>query len=225
MALLTTLRSQLRTLVNDKDGATPSNSTRKENLRRSVNGDQVGGGNKFFILNNTRIVANSVTFISDGTILGATDFTVDLVKGIVTVAGAVAAPVTTAIARYDFLRFLDIELDDHLTAGLRFLGRSTGVLSTDAPNVPEGLNEAFLHEAAANAFEELAARTANLFDASAAGKSINKASIKDHYLKLAKEKHEKAVQMRDDFYKRQGAREAPASGKFATTQRVYTPRR
>lgn len=225
---LTDIRTQLRTVIDDL-ASPPSHFVRQENLRNSPIGDQVAAGINFFQLANRRIVeptaaTTTLKVIKDGTTLTpVADFTDDPVRGTFVLTGAF--PTVSLLARYDFTLLLDAELDPAIESALRFLGFATGIsnLSTDVPNVPEGLNEALVHEAAAHCFEALASRSAPLYDASAAGKTLNKKSIKDHYLALAKEHYAEAEKERTAFYQRQGRRDAPAFGQFSTTQKVYTP--
>lgn len=215
-------RAQLRTLIDDLNDP-PSKIVRQEDLRRSVLGDQVNGTNKFFQLNNRRIVeptalTTSLIVISDGvTLAPVTGYTDDPVRGTFTVVGA--APATSLLARYDFLYFLDDEIDGHLQNGLRFVGYS------DVTGVPDLLLNAALLSGAGYAFQALAARTAPLYDASAGGKTLNKASIKKHWLDLAAMKFKEAKEALDNYYTRQGQRNAPAYGQFNTGQVPYTPKR
>lgn len=225
---LSEIRTQLRTLIDDLESP-PSHFVRQEDLRNSPLGDQVAAGINFFQLANRRIVeltaaTTTLVVIKDGVQLTpVTGYTDDPIRGTFVLVGSL--PTTSLFARYDFTLFLDSELNPPIEAGLRFLGLASGIsnISTDVANVPEGLNHALLLEAASQCFEALASRTAPLYDASAAGKTLNKKSIKDHYLALAKQKHEEAMAALENFYKRQGRRDAPAFGQFSTQQKVYTP--
>lgn len=222
MADTDVVRGRVRGLIDDRVDP-PSKIVRLENLRRGVNGDQVNGANKRFVLNNRNLVpaaTYAITFLSDGVAVVPANFTQDDLTGIVTLAAAQAAPAVSAQATYAFSYLTDDEVEEHITGGLDFVGQ------TDVANMAEdGLLKALIHEAAALAAEQLAARAATLIDASAGGKAINKKSIKDHYVTLAEYYHKKAVEDREMFYKRQGKREAPAFGQFSTKQRVYTPKR
>lgn len=219
MATAAQVRAALRSALDDKDSP-PSRAVRSENLRRNTFGDQVNGTNKFFQLNNRRFVDASLVVISDGsTLTPVTDYTTDPTRGTFTIGAGPAAPATTLEARYDWLLFLDAEIDEHTASGMRFVGY------TDVTAVPDGLLEALIRYACGCAFEALAARSAGLIDASAGNKTINRKSIKDHYLALAKQKYDEAKELRDTFWTKQGQQNTPAYGKFATQQTVYTPRR
>ena len=213
MSIMSDTEAAVRIMLDDITSP-PSHSVRKENLRQSVIGDQVDGTNKNFILNNRKLIASSLVVVADNVVVTPT--VIDLGKGIFTLT---AAPTTSLIVRYDYNFFTDTEIDAHITEGLRFVGIQV------IDNVDFGLMKALEHKAAASAFEELASRTAQLFDASAGGKTLSKASIKSHYLELAKYHHDKADKERLAFYERQGRREAPAYGGFSTKQSPYTPRR
>jgi len=214
-------RTQTRGLIDDLDSP-PSKSVRQENLRRSVLGDQVNGTNKFFQLNNRRIAApasvSSLVVISDGvTLAPVVDYSEDDTRGTFTILGA--APAVTLLARYDFLYFLDAELDIHIQKGLQFIGYS------DITTVADGLMEPLCHEAGAHAFQALAARNAPLYDAGAGGKTLNKASIKKHWLDLAAAEFENAKESLKNFYQRHGRRDSASYGRFNTGQKEWTPRR
>lgn len=212
-------RSQVRSLIDDLDNP-PSKSVRQEDLRRSALGDQVDGTNKFFQLNNRRIVAGSLVVISDGaTLTPVTDYAEDDVRGTFTIAGGHAAPATTLKARYDFIYFQDAELDPFITEGLRFVGL------TDITTIADGLVAAVTAYASMVAFRALAARNAPIYDAEAGGKKLSKASIKKHWMDLAKLAEVSANDAKTNFYQRQGRRDAPSFGQTNTGQREYTPQR
>lgn len=212
MPLAADFRGYVRNLIEDLAG---SHVVRREDLRRSVNGNQVDGVNKDFILNNQKFITGTLTVSPDG---GAyiTPPTLNATRGTFSLT---TAPATSLIARYDFQNFLDAEVDEHVNNGLRFVGIATPA------SVPFGLEQAVILESAASCFNALASRTAHFFDASVGGKGINKASIKQHYLALAKEKHAMAVVERDEFHENKGENLAPAYGKVELQHQVYTPRR
>ena len=216
------VRNQIRAVIDDLTSP-PSHIVPQENLRRNVYGDQVNGTNKFFRLNNRRLVANEPTtttlvVVSDGTTLTPfTGYTEDIERGTFTITGT--APSTSLIVSYDFVLFLDAEYDLNITTGLSFIGY------TAVSSVPDGLVQALVHKTAALALKALASRAAPQFDAGAGGKSITKSSIKKQYLDLAKYHEDTAEKERENFYKRQGRREAPAYGQFGTGQKEYTPKR
>jgi hypothetical protein len=187
----------------------------KENLRRGVLRDQVDGTNTLFKLNNRRIVSGTLLVSADGGSFAA-PATEDDSLGTFTLA---VAPATALLANYSFEYFLDAELDPHLELALSFVG------SADVPSVVQGLYDAFIKYAAGNALQALSSRAGPLYDASAGGKSVNKSSIKTHYLALAKQKFEEAEKERTAYYEGKGGREKPAFGRATTVQTPYTPRR
>lgn len=187
----------------------------KENLTRGVLGNQVNGTNTTFKLNNRRLEAGTLLVAKDGGAF-AVPTSQDDNLGQFTLT---PAPTTSLFANYSYYFFTDAELDAHLALGLSFVG------STTVSAVVQGLQDAFIKYAAGNAFQALSGRAAPLYDAAAGGKSVSKASIKAHYLALAKQKFEEAKQERAAFYEGKGARERPAYGRTTTSQRPYTPKR
>lgn len=212
MADTATVIARIRTLIDDAAG---DKSVFKENLRRSVLGNQVDGANKNFQLNNKRIVASSLSVSVDGASFAAPASEDDM-RGRFTVT---TAPATSLLATYDFQFFTDAEITIIIDSALSFVG------ATAAVNVDAGLLDALVKWAAGDCFEALSSRAGPLYDASAGGKSVSKASIKQHYLALAKQKHDEATAERDNFYKKKGEQFSPAYGKFALKQTPYTPRR
>ena len=89
----------------------------------------------------------------------------------------------------------------------------------------EPLKKAVLEFACHFGFQALAAKTARLFSAGAGKKNIDKKQIYTNYINGAKEYWDKAILTRDDYYKRQGRRNAPASAEFPVNYPAYTPRR
>jgi len=213
MATLSDVILEVRTMIDDISSPA-SNFIRKENLRQSVNGDQVDGSNKDFIINHKRIITSTLVVTADGAIV--TPSAIDYSRGLFTLS---SAPTTTLFVKYDYNHLTDAEITEHISDGQRFVGYET------ITDVPFGLLTALEHKATADAFEQFAARTAQLFDASAGGKTLSKASIKSHYLELAKYHHSKAEDERTAYYQRQGRRDAPSYGAFAIKQSPFTPRR
>ncbi len=202
----------VRSLIGDGEG---DHVVRKENLKRSLAGNQVDGENLDFILNNTRIVEDSLKVNPDGAGFNAPDDEDDI-RGTFSLA---SAPEDSLIAKYDYQLFTDEELQTFIDGGARFVN------SDDPEAVQTGLIDAMKYEAASLALNALATRTAPQFSASAGGKTINKDSVSTKYLALAKEKHELAVEEREAFFERKGARAAPVYQQKGTNQREWTPRR
>lgn len=218
MATAADLLTRVRTLIDD---ISSDKAVFKENLSRSLIGNQVNGTNTSFKLNNTRVsVVASVSTLQvskDGAAYAAPT-TVDNTHGTFTVTGA---PTTSLFAIYDWQYFTDTEITGFLTQAGDFVEATT-----DITTVPVGLLDALVFKASSDACFSLAARRAGLYDASAGGKSASKGDISKKYRELAKDLFDRAVAERKAFYgERKGESSAPAYGQFATNQKPWTPRR
>lgn len=208
------LLNRLRTAIDDVAG---DKSIFKENLRRSVAGDQVDGTNKSFQLNNRRVVTGTLSVSADGAAF-TTPASEDVARGRFTLA---SAPATSLKATYDFQFFTDAEATVFLNQAVDFIDGLT-----DPALVPAGLVDAFIKKAASDACYALATRTTPLYNASAGGKVLDKDNIAVKYRQKAKDLLEQAVAERTAFYgDRKGQSSSPAYGSLATTQKPWTPRR
>lgn len=214
MALSTSdLISRVRTAIDDVAGG---KSIFKENLARSRFGNQVGGGNVAFQLNNTRVVAGTLSVSKDGGSFAAAA-TEDDLRGRFTFA---SAPATAALATYDFLFFTDAEITTLLENSASFVGTTDATFATVDP----GLGDALVYKAASDAARALVTRTAPYYDAGAGGKSARKGAISPKYAALAKDLLAAAVAERLAFYgERKGAASAPAYGSVSPKSRNVTP--
>lgn len=217
MAVLTDLLSRLRTAIDDVAGG---KTVFKENISRSVWGNQVTTGNKSFRLNNQRIavIASVSTLLvsADGAAYAAAA-TEDDFRGIFTLA---SSPATSLFAQYDWTYFTDAELTDFINQAADFVGVS------DPTTVPVGMIDALVFKAGSDASFALSARRAGLYNAGAGGKTAQKGDISKKYKDLAKDLFDRATAERLAFYgTRKGKSSSPSYGKFATKQRPWTPRR
>lgn len=217
MATAADLLSRLRTAIDDVAGG---KTVFKENLRRSIWGDQVGSSNTYFRLNNQRIAivsAVSTLLVSKDGGAYAAAATEDDFRGTFTLA---SAPTTSLFAQYDWQHFTDTELNDFLTQAGDFIGVS------DITTVPVGLLDALVFKAGSDAAFAIAARRAGLYNAGAGGKTAQKGDISKKYKDLAKDLFDRATAERMAYYgTRKGQSTSPATGRGTITQKVWTPRR
>lgn len=136
------------------------------------------------------------------------------------------APTDTGVsveATYYYQWFLDPELQQFITSGLRWLN-----VGTDPTQLPDGLIPAALHYAGQESYHKLAVRWSvrmsemYLLEDSPDPKVLG---IADSYRKIAADFTKKAVTLRDDYYKRSGQALAPNFGSIAGRVRDYVPRR
>lgn len=213
MATTPDLIGRIRTLIDDVAG---DKSVFKENLTRSIIGNQVDGSNKSFQLNNKRLVAGILTVSIDGGAF-ATPASEDTGHGRFTTG---TAPASALLAIYDFQFFTDTEITDFLTQAGSFVG------ADDVTQVATGLLDALVFKAASDACQALSVRTVPFFNASAGGKSMDKNEIAKKYAALSDSLFKKAVAERLAYYgDRKGEASSPAYGQFATKQTPWTPRR
>ena len=193
-------------------------SVLNENLSRSAIGNQVGSGNKSFVLNNKRVYNPGTTTLIvtvDGSVV--TQATEDDVRGRFTLT---VAPATSCFATYDFQFFTDAELTQIINDGLNF------VSVTDITTLDQGLTDALIYKCAADGASKIATRTGQLYNQSACGKAAQKGTIADKFLKLAVYYMKCAEDQRAAFYgPRKGASTSPASGRVTLKNRPYEPRR
>ena len=203
------------------DDTSGAKSVLNENLSKSAVGNQVGGGNKSFVLNNKRVIGASgatpstlAVMVEDSVVSVASE---DNVRGRFTLTNA---PTTSCFATYDFQFFTDAELTQIVNDALGF------VSVTDISQMDPGLKDALVYKAASDAAFKIASRTGQYYDQSAGGKSARKSTISDKFRQLAKDLFERATAERTAFYgERKGAATAQASGRITLKDRPYQPRR
>lgn len=154
--------------------------------------------------------------------------TSDLAKGLIDLTAAPVNPPSTEIRITYFSMFAqDGMLKVFLQRGVKFVDvSSTPTADTDPIGTPEGLETAVIEFAKSLYYEMLSTKTADFFDFGAGGKTEGKSAVPQNWTELAKLAYAKAVQERDDFYKRKGRRNAPALGvSTPQDQRAWTPNR
>jgi len=218
MSEVSEMTASIRNLVDD---LATSKFIPREDL-----GKQINGTNKIFFLEKRNIVASSTNVISDGvTLTETTNYTVNVAKGMITIAPATSAPSASLTVDYYWQRFSDAVLLDFINAGLRFIGYGTDATATenDLLGTPESLKEAVEHYALHHVYNALATITADLYKAGAGKKNIDKDGIFKKYQQLAQDNKKGALELRDNYYKRQGRREAPSFAQTHVKYPTYTP--
>jgi len=207
---LNSLINDLRVHLDDKSN---SKLERREDLSRQVNGT-----NTTFIVSNFPLVPGSLKVSVDG----GSEFvppSIDETRGGFTLT---TAPTTSLFATYNWQFYSDDDLTDFIDLAIKECG-FPGVASLAL--VPESLIPAVHYYAISHAWEGLYGRHSEYFDAQAAGKGISKNAIPERFQRQSEAALAQATQARQEYYMRQGRREAPAYGSLATQQTPYTPRR
>jgi hypothetical protein len=207
---VTDLIDQLRILSSDTDksnaiyGETPSG--------------KADGTNTHYKLQNKNIVVASV-FISYGTTYRTQlGFLLDHGDGIITFS---SAPISGTVLNvdYNFQWFTDEEMSEFLnTAGLH-------IGSSDITMVEDGLVASLLQYALGYYWLRRASQYAHRYSSSSMGISTQADVVTQNFRKLSELAFKQADSFREMFYKRQGQREAPASGTVSYGIDPYTPRR
>ena len=199
------------------DNAT-SKFVRQEDLTK-----QVATGNTKFYVDNGPIASMDVALV-DGVVIPSTAYTLDTAKGLITFT---VAPATSVFLTYYWYDFTDTQITDFAYRGLSQCGLSTGKGNeeTDLSVSPEALKTAVSEYSAHYAYSSLASKMARLFKASAGKKEIDKDNIYNKYKEGAKEYWDKAELTKDNYYKRQGRREAPAFAEAAVNYPSNQPPR
>lgn len=189
--------------------------------------NQIFSGNLIFRIGNGNIVTASEKVIVDGVVLvNGVGYTLNNATGQLTL---VVAPVATIRVSYNWQDFSDDEITDFIGSGVQHVGYRTSTdpstTFTDLALVPVDLQTAVEHYALFHGFSTLAAKTARLFIAGSGKKNINKDNIAKKYLELANFHQNQGDTDRDDYYKRQGRRNAPAFAANTVNYPTNTPRR
>jgi hypothetical protein len=213
VASVTPVVTDLRTLVNDPNTPSSFNLARGENL-------QVPQGaaittNLVFYLSSIPIVATSVYVTQGTTVRTQTGFTVDVTNGLITFSAAPGASGSLPIpfyADYNFNWFLDTDYAAFIADGMRLLGIAANLSgSTIGTNVDENFLPAIYDLAAHYLFKRRAAIYADKYNASGGGQGQDVKSVSEQMASLANKYYQDGIKKRDDYYKRNGQREAPSS--------------
>ena len=189
-----------------------------------VTDEQMGGINgsskRFSTLYNP-IVAGTFEVRLNGAVKATPgDYSVDLVTGLLTmvVAPVVGPPMDILEVTYRFQWFADAEYEEFLSdsatnAGFPPTGTTMNARATSvAANYPDDRLDALLAYVGYRFNMRRADEFAHRFASSSAGTSVNVDVVTKNFRDMATKFLEDADSMRDNFYKRRGAREAPAAG-------------
>jgi hypothetical protein len=166
-----------------------------------------------------------------------TDYSLDAVNGVVATVAAPAAgdPIDVLLATYHFLWYPDTDYYGFVIGAASIVGvNPTQTLGTDALRAADcmtKLGDPFLdsmRKFVGHLFNKRrAVEYATRFASSAGGQSVNTDAVTANFKKLADEFFQEGIQLRDDVYKRRGARESAsfAIGAYRGTHPGWTPRR
>jgi hypothetical protein len=168
-----------------------------------------------------------------------TDYTLDAANGIVTTVNAPAGgpsvdPIDELKATYHFQWYDDDQYYDFVDDSCMIVGVTPD--QTLAPparaadslvKLPDGLMDAVKKFCAHAFYKRRAAEYATRFNSSTSGQSVSVDVVTTNFRKLAEETFKEGMTLMYEFYKRRGAREAPAGvlGAARGLNVPYTPRR
>jgi hypothetical protein len=213
--------TELRQLLSDSD---KHKRASKKKLIGNVNGD-----NKSFQTYDKRVLEDGMeVFVADISV----DFSLDdATAGLVTINTAPDKN-TTVTASYYYQWWLDAEIKTFLNKGAESCSQFDNTAPEEAYlQINGGLKGAALYLAASYAMDSLVAYLVNRrhsqeYLIEEDGNDDNKfSSTIAAMTEQSKFFWEKGTWLRDDFYKRQGKRNAPAFGIKTVTQRRYGPYR
>ena len=188
-------------------------------LQRFENLFKPDGVYRIFFLANFNVVAGTVYVTQDASVRSQTGFTVDTANGILTFTVAPLSTLTKFYADYNYYFATDAEYTEFVNQALSYLGIA------DITGVPQGLEAALIEYAKYAYYQKRATEYANRYNSSGGVAGHQVESVTKNYLALGKSAFTMASDLRDDFYKRKGKRNAPASGSFNYSIDPWTPTR
>ena len=206
------LITKMRMFADDSPSA---NYIRGETLKPKPDGVRV----RFFL--DYQNIAKDSVFITKGAGEAnyrlTTGFTLDLQNGIVTFDVAPVSGVSPFEADYNFLWFTDADYQNFLNNSAIYLG------SPDAISVIAGLQPAMYQFGMHHYWIRRASHYAHKYASTGGMASHSVDVVTKNFKDLAESAWEKGIQFRDDYYKRLGQREAPASTSEAYAIDPFTP--
>ncbi len=201
--------------------AVGDNGTGKEAVVRLEEFDEIDGVRRAFTFKTFPIMAGSVVITKNGTPLAeTTDYVVDYVNGVVTFTVApVLTPTKDLIqATYGTTNYTDAEYYGFAVKAGLFIGiaGAGATVALQAASVVSQVLDAqvdslVLH-VAYQYCKRKAVEYAKKFGGSGGGQSVGIEVVTKAYESQAQAYLTDATEMRDDYYKRRGARNAPAMG-------------
>ena len=188
-------------------------------LQRGENLPKPDGVTTIFFLQNFNVVSASIYITADASIRSQSGFTPDYANGIITFTVAPSASLTIFRADYNYYAATDTEYTEFINDALSLLGIAA------VTSVPQGLEAALVKLAQYGYFTKRATDYATRYSSSGGMVGQQVESVCANFTKLAKLAFDTGTTMREDYYKRQGRRAAPASGAIAYNPQDYTPER
>lgn len=165
------------------------------------------GSNTNFRLQNRNIVSGSAYVTINSSYRSQSGFTVDTVNGLIVFGSAPVADSDPFYFDYNFYWFADSDYQDFVTSAVEDLG----FVYADPIPVPSGLYPALIQYSLYYYWTRRSTQYAHRYSSSGGQASQTIEAVTKNFMSLASQALKAAVQKRDDFYKRQGQRNAPAS--------------
>jgi hypothetical protein len=205
------------------DSAT-DNLARSENLNNQDIGNTVDGNNTVFnVINYPIAPGGTQSVIADNTVLAyGTDYTVNESTGQITLN---VAPASTIYATYYYYLMPDSVWTEFVSWGVQRLNLSTGSLSSDVPNIVEGLLSALKLYASAAFCRRIASQTGLWYNQKLQERQEDRDSISKKFLALAIQWEADGDKARDSYYNGTGAALKPSFRVVQMIPREATPSR
>jgi hypothetical protein len=146
----------------------------------------------------------------------------NLTLGLINLTSAPASPAQAVFFTYFSIFYLDTDYIRWIQRAMEELGFTAVTSLTDQIGIDPRLNPALISFAKYLVYKMNATQTANFFDFSVGGKDEKKGMEAVNWEKLAAAELKVFQGLRDDPYKRQGRREAPAwAFSPVTNQQIY----
>jgi hypothetical protein len=225
--LISTLIASVRSAFND----TLADHFAKDDLTK-----QVDGTNLRFKLNCQNVVdhttdgapSDPAVYVAGTLKTVTTDYTVSKATGlIVFVTGHQPTAGQRVSVEYFYVLIPDADYISFAQGASDFVGvKPTFTATTDYTAWNDLLNSAAEHYMHSHAAQKMANLSSWYYSANAGNKSFDKKNIAAAFSKTARDEAAEAVERRDDVYKRQGQRNAPAMNQSAYSgARPYQPPR
>lgn len=157
----------------------------------------VTGTRTFFPLSNQNIQTGTQYSVDGGNLASGDAFVTDFVNGFVTLG---AAPTATLEWYYYFLYCTDTEVQGFCDDGLAEIE----MVESNLTNIDPALYDVASTFAAAKVCQRMAQKFAENFNSTAEGESYQMSDVYKAYMNSEKTFYTRAVDKREQFYKRQG---------------------
>ena len=206
---LATVISNVRSELNDTDTS--------HLVRGEIPQGLINSTNKIYVLAYYPVTnVSQLVLTVDGAVISGAGYTLDAPKGRITLS---AAPTASITLDYYFQAFTDADITVWINHGVQECGATT------IGSLPDPMSAAIEKFAISMGCQAWSRKYAEGFAWTVGPETVDKKAISQNYRSLAEDNFNQGIQVRDDYYKRFGQRNAPSGGVLTWPQREYTPPR